>query len=484
MVARTSTGASIAPRVDGTTGNDIIVGRDGVGNVIYGGAGDDLITGGNDDDVIVGDAGRDTLRGGDGNDSMWGGGGDDVLEGGAGIDKLFGDGGNDLIDGGAGDDQMSGGTGNDTYIVDSAGDTIVEKAGEGIDTVQASVSYTLSANVENLVLTGSGNIDGTGNDGDNVITGNGGNNVLRGGGGNDTLLGGAGSDTLYGDAGNDTLDGGTGADTMAGGSGDDLYYVDSLSDVVVEQAGEGVDTMVASVNVTLAANVENLILTGSGNTNGTGNALDNLMSGTSGTNVLRGGAGGDTISGGAGNDQLYGEDGNDRIDGGDGADLLNGGAGTDTIVGGTGNDGVYGGGGNDTILGQDGNDRIYGDGGNDVIWGGGGSDVMTGGQQNGLGDKGANTYGWTRSDVVDAGGAPTGLDHITDFGARDRLDFSGLFANTPPADLASMLRITDTAAGTVVAADVGGGQFVDIVVLDNVHDLSLDDLVQAQAIVI
>jgi Ca2+-binding RTX toxin-like protein len=112
---------------------------------------------------------------------------------------------------------MSGGAGDDTYVVDATSDTIAEAANEGTDTVQTSATYTLTANVENLTLTGSGNINGTGNDLDNTLTGNSGNNVLDGGAGN------SGNNVLDGGAGNDTIIGGAGNDTMTGGAGDDLF---------------------------------------------------------------------------------------------------------------------------------------------------------------------------------------------------------------------------------------------------------------------
>ena len=117
---------------------------------------------------------------------------------------------------------------------------------QGTDTVQSSISYTLGANVENLLLTGTAAINATGNTLDNVLTGNTGNNVLSGGAGNDTLIGGAGNDT------------------MIGGSGNDIYVVDAAGDVVTELAAEGTDTVQSSVSYTLGANVENLTLTGAG----------------------------------------------------------------------------------------------------------------------------------------------------------------------------------------------------------------------------
>ena len=167
--------------------------------------------------------------------------GNDVLTGTSEEDTILGLAGNDTLIGGAGNDTMSGGAGNDIYVVDAAGDVVTEAAGEGTDTVQSSVSYSLGANVENLTLTGSGDINATGNTLANTLTGNAGNNVLDGGAGNDILNAGAGDDTLIGGAGNDT---------MAGGAGNDTYVVDAAGDVVTEAAGEGTDTVQSSVTYT------------------------------------------------------------------------------------------------------------------------------------------------------------------------------------------------------------------------------------------
>ena len=283
-------------------------------NVITGNTGNNVLDGQAGNDTIYGNAGDDTLIGGDGNDSLYAG---------DGVDKLFGNAGNDLLDGGSGLDSMAGGTGDDTYIVDNTSDVIVENVAEGTDHVQSSATYTLSDNVENLTLTGTADIDGTGNDLDNVIKGNSGANVLDGQAGNDTIYGNGGNDTILGGAGNDYLDGGLGVDAMSGGSGDDVYIVDNMDDTVTELAGEGTDTVRASVSYTLSDNVENLTLTGSASISGIGNELDNVLTGNTGNN---------TLSGLAGDDTLIGNSGNDILDGGTGADTMSGGSGNDIYM--------------------------------------------------------------------------------------------------------------------------------------------------------
>jgi Ca2+-binding RTX toxin-like protein len=136
------------------------------------------------------------VLGGDGNDSILGGAASDDLRGGAGNDTLKGGGGNDTLNGGFGVDEMHGGAGNDTYIVNLSNDEVVEGKNAGTDTVRSTASFTLPANVENLVLTGSANINGTGNDLANRITGNSGENILNGRGGKDILTGGGDSDVF------------------------------------------------------------------------------------------------------------------------------------------------------------------------------------------------------------------------------------------------------------------------------------------------
>jgi Ca2+-binding RTX toxin-like protein len=151
-------------------------------------------------------------RGGHGHDKLWGGEGQDRLHGGDGHDRLHG---------GSGADRMWGGRGHDVYYVDQAGDRVYESRHQGTDTVSASVSYTLGAHVEKLVLSGAADLKGIGNSLDNILKGNAGHNVLKGEAGQDVLKGMDGNDKLYGGLGNDYLSGGSGHDRLYGGSGND-----------------------------------------------------------------------------------------------------------------------------------------------------------------------------------------------------------------------------------------------------------------------
>ena len=262
--------------------------------------------------------------------------------------------GNDTLNGGFGADTMSGGSGNDTYVVNESDDVIEELAGKGKDTVRSFVSYTLEEGqeIENLILSSGAFVMGVGNSINNVITmtgsgqaaldgeggndtvtgganaddvnGSAGNDVLTGGAGNDEISGDTGKDKLTGGDGDDELDGGVDADVMAGGKGNDLYGVDDAGDKITELAGQGFDTVVSFVaNYTLGATLEGLFLD-AGAINGTGNALDNVMSGNVGANSLNGLGGRDALSG---------NDGNDTLKGGAGADWIEGGLGADTLFG-------------------------------------------------------------------------------------------------------------------------------------------------------
>ncbi|MDZ8029148.1 MAG: calcium-binding protein [Nostoc sp. DedQUE11] len=408
-------------------------------------------------DVINGFDGNDTLRGLGTNDTLNGGNGNDTLNGGAGNDTIFGGNGNDTVNGGTGADRLDGGDNNDLYIVDNVGDVASEFFGDalgGVDTVQASVSYTLSGNLENLTLTGFA-ANGTGNARGNFINGNSSNNFLSGLAGNDTIFGGNG---------NDTVNGGTGADRLDGGDNNDLYIVDNVGDVASEFFGDalgGVDTVQASVSYTLSGNLENLTLTGFA-ANGTGNARGNFINGNSSNNFLSGLAGNDTIFGGNGNDTVNGGTGADRLDGGDNNDLYivdNVGdiatevfgdalGGIDTVqasvsytlsanlenltltgfaANGTGNarsNVITGNGFNNVLSGLAGNDTINGGGGNDTIIGGSGTDLLVGGLGNDVFDfnSASESQPGVVRDVI-SGFVGNG------FGLGDQIDLSTIDAN-------------------------------------------------------
>lgn len=209
-------------------------------NQMVGNAGANLIAGAAGNDTILGNDGADTLHGDDGNDT---------LVGGAGADNLFGGLGNDRVDGGIGADRLDGGAGNDTHIIDTWSDdgdstnddVVIELAGGGTDAASASVSYRLDAEVENLTLTGTLAINGTGTNLANTITGNAAANVLTGLGGNDTLNGAAGDDSLFGGNDSDLLDGGIGNDRLDGGSASDTLRGSTGVDILI--GGAGKDTL-------------------------------------------------------------------------------------------------------------------------------------------------------------------------------------------------------------------------------------------------
>ncbi|MBB4040632.1 Ca2+-binding RTX toxin-like protein [Microvirga flocculans] len=393
--------------------------RSGTGRAdrLFGTSGSDVLSGLGGNDLLDGRKGRDRMAGGTGNDtyivdnagdrvSEKAGGGTDTVKAsihwtlGAQVENLIltgranlkgtgnslantltGNSGHNTLDGKAGADRLAGGRGNDTYIVDNARDRVTEKAGEGTDTVRASVSYTLGSQVENLVLLGAA-VSGRGNGLDNAITGNALANALSGEAGNDTLEGGAG---------NDTLDGGTGADRLVGGLGDDTYIVDNAADAVVEAAGGGSDAVSASVDYTLSDHVERLVLVGAA-LRGTGNAQANTIIGNADNNTLDGAGGADTLDGGAGNDVYAVDDAGDWIVEAEGGGIDTVRAAFDYTLGahvenlvllgsalsGTGNaldNAITGNGLANSLIGSEGNDTLDGGQGADTLEGGSGDDV-------------------------------------------------------------------------------------------------------------
>jgi trimeric autotransporter adhesin len=451
--------------VNGTSGNDFLPGLGGI----------DVLIGGDGDDVLDGGVGRDSMHGGLGNDTYFVDDLDSVQESlGEGVDTIYasvdittlkpnvenltlqgsaligwgnelanlitGNAANNFLQGMGGDDVLIGRGGDDLYTIDSAGDTVIENPGEGIDRILASVDFRLPANVERLGTQGSGDQQLYGNELDNELEANGGNNLLDGGAGADRMIGKTGNDTyfiddvgdyvsedtnsdqgndtifasislslelqfnmhgvenlvlqgsadlqgignglanaLFGNSGNNILDGGAGADGMVGGAGDDTYFVDNAGDQVFENAGAGNDTVYSKANFGLSENLEALIMQGGADLQGYGNSLANAIYGNSGNNLLDGGAGADLMVGGAGNDTYV-------VDHADDVVVENASAGADVVLA----TAHYGLSANvETLVLQGSNDlqgygngqanALYGNTGNNLLDGGAGADTMTGG---------------------------------------------------------------------------------------------------------
>ena len=426
-----------AANIDGTgnTLDNAITGNDG-DNLLDGGAGSDTLSGGDGDDTLTGgsDTDADTLQGGAGDDlyelgSNYGGictdtsgldtvtstgdrslafftgienltllGSDDIDGTGNDLDNtITGNAGANVLEGGLGLDTLVGGFGDDVYVFGANAADVVSDTG-GIDTITSTVGRSLAphADVENLVLLGGANINGTGNGLDNTITGNAGNNELDGDAGTDTLLGGQGNDTLHGSAGGDLLDGGQGDDTYALGS--------SGAATIVDAAGTDTVTSTISRSIVSFAAIENLTLLGGGNIDGTGNALANTITGNADHNVLDGGAGLDTLLGGNGNDTYVLGASADVVSDTGGVDTISsvisrslvpfgdienllllgiadidgtGNSLANTITGNSGNNILDGGAGLDTLLGGNGNDTYVLANGFDVATDSGGIDLAT-----------------------------------------------------------------------------------------------------------
>jgi VCBS repeat-containing protein len=464
--------------------------------------------------VITGTESDDQLSGLGGQDFISGGGGNDMLDSGA---------GDDTLDGGTGNDVMRGGLGDDSYVVDSVLDAVIENAGEGTDTVNASIHYALTADVENLVLQGDAatSLQGYGNAQANHLTGSAGANLLDGLGGADTMAGGLGNDVyfaddaldfvvensgegndavfssvdytlaanietlilrgvaglkgtgnnldnaIYGNSGNNILDGGTGADALFGGVGDDSYFVDG-GDGVIEKSGEGRDTVIASIDYALAANVENLVLQGDAATSlqGYGNELINFLTGSDGDNLLNGLAGADRMAGGLGNDVYFVDDPGDQV-------IENPGGGSDAIFSTVSRNLepnvetlVLQGAGN---LSGDGNtaaNKLYGNDGDNRLNGQSGADVLNGGagRDTLIGGAGNDTFvfvaGQADGDIV------VDFDDGGLFGTADTLKFVGYGAG-------ATLTQTDAAHWQV---NFNGGASHEVITFQNLPSIQSFDV--------
>ncbi|NJO32016.1 MAG: hypothetical protein HC869_01655 [Rhodospirillales bacterium] len=499
--------------------------------------------------------------------------GDDTITASSGADVILGGKGNDRLSGGAGNDAylFNSLSGHDVVTDTSgSGDRIVFGAGITLANLRASVTDTDANAIKDLTISfsnGTGSVtlsntfrdeywapdqfvdrfefaDGTvlthqqllnaiyykgtsGNDallgtaladtmsgglGNDTLTGERGDDRLDGSAGADSLSGGSGNDTLLGADGNDILDGGSGTDSLTGGAGNDSYVVDATTDVIVEVAGGGTDTVQSSVTLTLGTELENLTLLGSSAINGTGNSVANTLTGNAGANSLSGMAGNDRLFGLAGNDTLLGGDGNDTLDGGAGTDSMTGGTGNDTYIVDATTDLVVevSGGGTDTVqssvtltlgadvenltltgttaingtgnglanrlLGNSGANALSAGAGNDTIEGGGGNDSLTGGA-------GADQFVFNSTSG--------GVDTITDFnqldGGADEFDvmrFEGLGVGTFVYRGASAFtggsdNSEARVSGNQVLVDANGDGVTDITItltgLTSANQLGADD---------
>lgn len=526
--------------VYGGGGNDFIIGDAG-NDVIYGGAGNDVLNGGTGNNWLIGGSGDDTYfvldwtvakvetlyeaanegydrvltqgRGtaastgaagevhsfvlsnnfeelaGDGNFAFnfKGNASDNVLQGGA-----YGD----TLDGGTGADKMYGGAGADLYIVDNAGDTIyfetLNYAAMDTARVTASIEWKVMSGVERVDIV-VGNATITGSAFDDYIYGSSDNDVVYGGGGNDYIHGGGGTDWLAGDSGNDTLRtaDSANASTLSGGTGDDHFYLANSSDLVIELADGGSDTVHLVKDWVMGAEVEVAYVESTLGVNVTGNA---------GANLMYGGIGADTLNGGQGNDQL---------DGGTGADVMAGGAGDDSYwitstsdlitelandgidtvqslisygltanvenlslgwlaTWGTGNvlaNQINGSFGSQTLRGMAGADTITGSAGADVLFGGAGADAFVFAFGDNMAQAGQHD---TISDFV------RGKDHI-DLTAMDSMALTFLGTGAFTNQLGEM-RVEAMTGGVQLLIDTTGDGAADMAIdLLGLSGLSLND---------
>jgi trimeric autotransporter adhesin len=443
--------------------------------------------------VDVGTAATPPIDGTAGADNKAGNGVSNLIRGFGGNDTLSGLAGFDTLDGGAGNDSLIGGSESDTYVVNSAGDKIDESGGGTDDRILASIAIDLNnaayAGIEHATLIGTAALSAIGNGGANMLIGN---------------------------LAANKLDGRDGVDTLIGGAGNDIYLVGDTLDTVIENPGEGVDTVTSTASdFSLGANIENLTLA-LGAANGGGNALANKITGNAADNNL---------FGGAGNDFLLGNDGADMLIGGDGADIMVGGKGSDSYfvenagdkvvesgaagevdsvvsdvsytlganlenldltgadeTNGIGNslgNSINGNFRNNELSGLAGNDTLNGFGGDDILLGGAGNDELIAfdGVDRLVGGAGNDTFSFTVTSLA-------GVDVIADFNGLpggDVIDVGGLLVGfTPDVSNVNDFLKTSTADGsTKIQVDVDGTangvNFVDMAVLQGVST-SVDGL--------
>ena len=478
-------------------------------NVIFGGHGDDFLTGSFVNDRFMVGMGNDIINGGSGSDTadfsdkssaltitlnagkstvnvdgeavtlisienLKGGSGSDKLAGDSAANVLAGGSGNDVLKGGAGSDILEGGDGSDTADFSDKATALTITLNTASTTVQMGSESDTLVSIENLIA----------------------------GRGNDTLIGDSSANILNGGLGNDTLSSGGGDDQLIGGSGNDIYIISgSSSALIVESSNQGTDTVQVDQNFSLAtiSNIENLTLTGTA-TQGTGNNVNNTINGNTQDNRLDGGAGNDILLGGDGSDVLVGGSGNDTLDGGSGIDSIDYSDRTTNIsffLKRTANASVaIGGRAEDTLRNVEnvttgsGNDKLNGDLNSNILSGGAGQDSIRGGLGNDSLDGGDGIDTLDYSDkalgisvsLMDSGNSSTviigtesdvisNFENITGGSGKDRLAGSS-GANTLIGGLGDDVLIGSSGAD-VLTGGVGKDLFV-IDTLDNSSDRITD----------
>jgi Ca2+-binding RTX toxin-like protein len=490
-------GTANADLINGLGGNDTLNGLGG-NDTLDGGNGIDSLDGGIGDDLLIGAAGNDTLNGGDGSDTAdyraatagirvdlgtgrtpaavagvpTGVGNDFLIS----IENAIGSNFDDIFVANSAINTFTGRGGNDTYILNNSNDVVVELAGEGIDTVQSSVTYTLSANVENLTLTGTGDINGTGNDLDNLIIGNNGNNIFDGGEGTDTIDYTTATAGVFVNLNNGQVTGGGGNDTIV-----------PNGDSPEGGLGLTVENVIGSAfDDTLRGDTNEAALFFNELTGGTNNKLE----GGAGNDLIEGGFGNDTLSGGAGNDTLEGE----NLPGGEGFDFvdysqdpagvtvdlpsdtaIDGYGNTDTliniynVIGSNSADSIIGDINDNIFLAGDGNDTLEGRGGVDFLEGGAGDDDLFGGLDTDTlkGDAG--------NDTLNGGDDLDTADYSEDM-AGVTIDLSSGTATDGFGDTDTLINI-EGVAGTAFADSLTGTDLGNVLI-GNAGDDFIDGLAE------
>lgn len=429
-----------------------IVGDKNSANDMEGTIGDDHIVGGALSDILVAGEGNDRIISGSGDDVISGGQGNDLIRSGQGDDIIFADGDADRVIAGQGDDVIYGGTGNDRITANAGDDTVYGQ--DGSDTISLGKD-------SDRAFGGSGNDMIRGGQGDDYIDGGAGGDILQGSRGDDTLLGNTGDDRLAGGRGLDVLAGGEGEDILHGGRDDDRIYGDAGDDKMKGEAGSDI----------LMGGVGKDWMSG-------GSGMDELHGGAD-ADTLHGNSGSDKLFGGGDDDAMYGGSGYDYMRGGDGNDKMYGEAQNDIMHGDSGDDTLHAGSGNDTVHGGEGDDRLFGNAGNDTLTDGAGNDMIVAGTGNDRIELGAGSdHVWTdgfsgdqHNDVVVVTEG-IGEDYLHDFLlGSDQLDLSAL--DTDWTSLKSAMKSKN--GDLLIDLEQIGGQSGDKLVLKDVDMNSISE---------